>query len=476
MMQRTASILPEVEVDPLGDMMLRFLIDRDAEEPYVDFKEIIDIGKNAPFAKLAKDIFAFANYGGGIVLVGFKERSDASEPGIVSEAQERNFIPVGLPNNYHLDQASLQDKFNAYSISPIELRYREFHLSIRDVSRRFGAIYVPPSFSVLRPKTDGIYSDRGKIRLAFKSGSALIRRGTQSIVATEEEETWIKKRAEETSYRISIFSGRPDFVQEAIYSNMLPVQRLPDLVWTAVTAKLTPGESEYVFVPWMNGVATLSDLSDASDAILNSLNIDSLSPEPIADWLSHKNNKPILIQLLNAEISALANRIGLSEEPEKGKFYYQCNDESRTETWKTRSGRLSTLTVAQRIWAQQLKKYVYWHAAVIARFARFEDHLFLRISPTIQLTENGRETIFGPREGTVITRLTYNKYNASYLNSLLFWAYKFSEGKENISLGNGAIRLSTNLSNAIVNAGIVFDRPVTELLQDTPDLQIEEIA
>jgi hypothetical protein len=226
----------------------------------------------------------------------------------------------------------------------------------------------------------------------------------------------------------------------------------------------------------MNGVATLSDLSDASDAILNSLNIDSLSPEPIADWLSHKNNKPILIQLLNAEISALANRIGLSEEPEKGKFYYQCNDESRTETWKTRSGRLSTLTVAQRIWAQQLKKYVYWHAAVIARFARFEDHLFLRISPTIQLTENGRETIFGPREGTVITRLTYNKYNASYLNSLLFWAYKFSEGKENISLGNGAIRLSTNLSNAIVNAGIVFDRPVTELLQDTPDLQIEEIA
>jgi hypothetical protein len=312
--------------------------------------------------------------------------------------------------------------------------------------------------------------------LAFKSGTALIRRGTQSIVATEEEETWIKKRAEATGYRISIFSGRPDFVHEAIYSNMLPVQKLPDCVWTATTTQLTRGESEYVFVPWGKGVVTLCDLSETGDAILNSLNIDSLSTESISDWLSHKDKKLRLIQLLKAEISALANRIGLSEEQEKSKFYYQCNDESRTETWKTRSGRLSTLTVAQRIWAQQLKKYVYWHAAVIARFARFGDRLFLRVSPTIQLTENGKEVIFGPREGTIITRLTYNKYNASYLNSLLFWTYKFSEGKENISLGRGAIRLSTNLSNAIMNAGIVFDRPVTEVLQDAPDLQIEEIA
>ena len=59
--------LPEVKVEPLGDLMLNFLIGRDNESEYVDFKEIIDVSRNGPFAKIAKDIFAFSNYGGGIL-------------------------------------------------------------------------------------------------------------------------------------------------------------------------------------------------------------------------------------------------------------------------------------------------------------------------------------------------------------------------------------------------------------------------
>lgn len=456
--------------------MLKFLIERDSEEPYVDFKEIIDTSKNSPFAKLAKDIFAFSNYGGGIILVGFKERSDTDDPRLVSDNEDRNFIPVGLPNNFHLDQAALQEKFNSYSTSPLELRYREFHLRIRDVNRRFGAIYVPPSINTITPRIDGIYSDRGKVRLSFKSGSVLIRRGTQSIVASEEEKEWIKRRAESIGYRISILSGKPDRVFETLHSNMLPVEKLPSLVWTAITDELTPGESDYVFAPWGSGVVTLSDLSRADDATINSLNLQVISSRPTRDWLMHKDRNLLIMQLLNDEIRALTRRIGLLEEPRKLKFYYQCNEESRTETWKTRSGRLSTLTVAQRMWAQQLKKYIYWHIAVTARFARFGERIFLRLSPTIQLTENGSEAIFGPKEGRIITRLTYNRYNSSYLNSLLFWAYKFSEGKQSIELSNGAVNVAASLASTVINTGIVYDRPTSDILQDTPGVEIEELA
>ena len=66
--------LPEVNVEPLGDTMLDFLIERDHEEPFIDFKEKMSISKKSPFSKIAKDIFAFSNYGGGFIILGFKKR------------------------------------------------------------------------------------------------------------------------------------------------------------------------------------------------------------------------------------------------------------------------------------------------------------------------------------------------------------------------------------------------------------------
>jgi hypothetical protein len=58
-MVENTSFLPEVNVEPLGDVMLDFLIDRDQEEPFVDFRETLNIPQNVPFAKKGKDSFTF---------------------------------------------------------------------------------------------------------------------------------------------------------------------------------------------------------------------------------------------------------------------------------------------------------------------------------------------------------------------------------------------------------------------------------
>jgi hypothetical protein len=135
-------LLPEAKPDPLGDIMLKFLIDQNNESAYVDFKEVIDISKEGPFAKIAKDIFAFSNYGGGFILIGFKERKSKNQVNEeVAERPTRTLLEVGLPEGFHIDQASLQEKFNAYSNSPIEIRYREFWRKIDGTQRKFAAIY-----------------------------------------------------------------------------------------------------------------------------------------------------------------------------------------------------------------------------------------------------------------------------------------------------------------------------------------------
>src|SRR2546422_10046120 len=113
----------EINVDPLGDIMLDYLIGHDDEESFLDFKEIIDISKRSPFPKLAKDIFAFANYGGGWILIGFKRRQRNPE----EDGPRRNYELVGLPDSYSVDGADLQNKFNAYCSTPITLRHHEFY-------------------------------------------------------------------------------------------------------------------------------------------------------------------------------------------------------------------------------------------------------------------------------------------------------------------------------------------------------------
>jgi hypothetical protein len=207
--------LPEVNVEPLGDIMLDFLVERDREEPFIDFKENLSVARDAPFEKIAKDIFAFSNYGGGFLLIGFKQRPRRPKTNETEKEENkedtRTFLPVGLSNSFYVDQADLQVKFNAYSNAPIELGYREFFRNINGSTKKFAAIYIPPSTCLLKPVKAGRYVDKkGKERTAFKIGAILFRRGTQSIVASAEEVTWIQGRVEKEGYRLSVLSGYPD--------------------------------------------------------------------------------------------------------------------------------------------------------------------------------------------------------------------------------------------------------------------------
>lgn len=129
--------------------MLNFLIARDKEEPYLDFKETLSIAKQSPFPKIAKDIMAFANYGGGFILLGYRENERSETPDIEREVSPASFVPLGLPDRFHIDQADLQAKLNSYSSIPLELGYRKYYREVNSSTRKFAAVYVPPSTGVV---------------------------------------------------------------------------------------------------------------------------------------------------------------------------------------------------------------------------------------------------------------------------------------------------------------------------------------
>ncbi len=475
---------PEVDVDPLSDLMLDFLIDHDNEEPFLDFKEILSVTKDDPFAKTAKDIFAFSNYGGGFILIGFKKSPKPKDSDEEKEEKEkRNYLIVGIPEDFAIDQAVLQEKFNARSNSPLQLQFREFYRAVDGLQKKLAAIYVPPSTCVLKPIDDGHFKDlRGKDHLGYRKGVVLFRRGTQSIPASREETAWIERRADRAGYRISVLSGQPDIVEETISTNLLPVVKLPELIWSAAPSLRKSPDSSFapeprptaVYVMRNDRIISFEDLSDPNGPLWSLVRPETVGEEEVEAWLEDPDRRRIIVELLNKEIRFLAERIGLLHEPRKSKFYFSCDGDNRKETWIPRFREISTLTVAQRMWAQQLHHYIFWHTAVVARFTQLDDRLYLMLTPTLQLTEDGHHAIFGQREGTVITRLTYNRYNSSYLNSLLFWIFKLAKGLESIPLAGGKVLVSAEPAVSKLPVGILSDRPASEVMEETPEIEIEE--
>ena len=461
---------PEVNIDPLGDLMLNFLIEKDSETEFIDLKATINIAHDAPFAKIAKDIFAFSNYGGGWIFVGFKEKTGEEA------STNRQFIQIGLPDDFHIDQASLQEKFNAYSDMPIAIQYREFFRNIDGNTQKFAVIYIPGSTSILKPTKDGEYFTEEKCKYAFRTGEILIRRGTQSIPASDEEIEFIKRRAKIEGYSLSVLSGQPDKIQEVLYSNLFEVTKLPESVWSAdlaVSYELPKAARDINYILSNKQLITFVNLTTYNGSLRTFINLNTIHNEPTIRGLSEENKQRKVIALLNKEIATHCHKLGLLHEPNKNKFYFPCDADNREEQWKPRFRISSTRLVAKKIWAEQLKRYIYWHIAVNARFTVVSDKIYLILSPSIQITNEGKTATFGEREGPIITRLMYNKYNSDYLNSLLFWAYKLTDGKEKINLLGGNIEVSSKPSEANSGIGILFDRPVSERLQEIPKIEIE---
>jgi hypothetical protein len=157
---------------------------------------------------------------------------------------------------------------------------------------------------------------------------------------------------------------------------------------------------EAVYVLWSDRLVTFDDISKPESQLWNLNDPRSVRQEMLAAWVADRDGQWVLIWLLNKEFRFLAERLSLLHEYRKQQFYFSSDGESRTETWTPRFRFSSSLPVAQRMWAQQLRRFVFWHLADYANFTYLGNRLFLELSPSIQLTENGREVIgdiFGTR-------------------------------------------------------------------------------
>ena len=457
--------------NPLDDLVVQFILSQRRETAELDFKLTLDIRKGSDFAEIAKDIFAMSNYGGGHLVFGYKETKTGS------------FDPVGLPKDFHVDQATLQEKFNSYSNEQIALEYREVEKVVDGEKRRFAIVYIPPSPTVLKPIKYAIYKDKktGRSRKVFSRDEILIRRGTQSVHATLNEIKFIERRSKQTAYRISLLSGEPDRIKENLYTNMLKVVELPTPVFeveipTNIRFPYFETKGIPYVRPWRSKkIYSFCDLNQ--EPFQKYIIEGSYCSHPVGDFLESQDKRNLLIRLLNSEIRNAALEKGLRyDRYDKNVYFYPTDEPERYETWQGRY-RKTPKQVARKIYVNESKRSLFAHDAASISFHFIGDDIYLVILPKIVLTHDGYDTIKGFREGPVKTRLLYNEFNDIYLNLVLFWIsrFKFYPKQENIDL-DGRVVISAEPVTAELGVGIRKDRPTTEFHRRKDELYSLEKA
>lgn len=224
-------IVVSSEFEIINDERINELLNANVEHEHLDYKLDLDINSTSEIVRIAKDMAAMANSGGGNIVIGVDD----------------DFNKKGLELSFKVDEADLRNKINRYFSPKIDFLYREVIRTVLGTKRKFAVINVLPAKEVIMPIRDGNYHKNGRQKFEFRCGDILIRDGSESKRAGPYEirrlidelafdkKIETRKRYVESVNKIIEANSKPEKKKEILPSNLLPVRSIPDIVWSAST-------------------------------------------------------------------------------------------------------------------------------------------------------------------------------------------------------------------------------------------------
>lgn len=144
------------------EVFLRYYNYRREDDSW-DYKQSLSISEKSAFAEFAKDVLAFANFGGGFILLGVEDRS---------------YILRGVQSE--IDPSSLGSKIEKQLGFHLNVRLFYFDHLMNGQNIRLGLVHIPESMKVLMSNRD-LHNSEGK--LVVQDATIYYRRNTRSIRA-----------------------------------------------------------------------------------------------------------------------------------------------------------------------------------------------------------------------------------------------------------------------------------------------------
>jgi predicted HTH transcriptional regulator len=141
------------------------------ESRYLDFKCQFDQGSAESWCELIKDIAAFANSGGGIIVFG------VNNDGSLSQIDADEILAIDVA-----DISNKLRKYTDYEFSGIEI------VEIERNTKRLAAFLIPPTEVPIIFTKPGTYEvEPGKQKTAFAKGTVYFRHGAKSEPGSRED-------------------------------------------------------------------------------------------------------------------------------------------------------------------------------------------------------------------------------------------------------------------------------------------------
>lgn len=339
----------------------------------------------------------------------------------------------------------------------------------------------PVLLIVYHPKDDKLYCK--EIRAYVRSTLNVfqtplrVRFSKPSDEFTPEYFTAIRTHAESSQPRVSLQQ------REQLYSNLLPVRRLPTLMHASTEKDADSirdslsGQDWSPFCVIDGRLFTLGNLRDASSTLRQFCDSD-IESMTVHDWLdAEPERRGDYVYLLNQLLGKLRYRLGLRYNKAFDRTYFPRENDADKEfmrTWyNARSNKPAPARAVARYYEYGL--YKFWrHLACHLSFTQIDQAWFLRIVPRYFFTTDGVTPWDSELVGPYTTSIKAQEHNIQVLNHVLFWADALAEGKDFIALyldGRMVLNIDRLPMSGIATFAIVDDPATFE--EEPPPAQLE---
>lgn len=464
----------------LSEEKILELINSGYERENLDFKVKLDVTDTRSLLELAKDLFGFANYGGGHLVIGVTDQGDN----------------LGLPLHFLLDQADIAKRVHRFISRNVDFFYREIIKEINGNSRKFAAIYVEPSTSLIVVSKDGAYRKNGKEKKILREGDAFTRRGTQTVRANSDDHEKIRQRLSLISHPRFTRLTRPErtFVRplqksEQLMTNLFLLLQYPTRIWSIPTRfrKITSalrrldevGQlSQHSFILRNKRLYTFSDLSVSDHPLLALASKGEIEYENTASWENDQDKWKWFIGLLNKVIGRFIISKGLIYHPENASYHFpftpKKDEDVQIEYWYPyRTKRPRTIA---KVYRTNGKILYIAHRGFRCNIRTISPQLFFQLDPVWIFTEDGNRRLVSPRRRSrYSTIFEHGDRNHAIFTLTLFWIEKLSKGSKIIKVQEEEeiiTEIATKPFQAVSSFGIKDPKlEVAKRTEDFPTLE-----
>ncbi len=274
--------------------------------------------------------------------------------------------------------------------------------------------------------------------------------------------------------------------QERLYSNLLPVKRLPDMLTYAKTRRKSAmrirEEIQGYKPPFCihdKHLYTLSDLHNERNVLRDACDLNTIGEMPFAAWLDDIDLRNHLVYMVNQLFGSHCYQCGLAYNRDFRRTYFPREtdddaDKTVSRTWTSpRTKQKAPRTVVQ---FYEYGAFAFWrHLAAEFRFEQFGDKWFLRVTPKYLFTDDGKRPCNPALVGPYTTKLKALEHNPQVLNHVLFWGQVLANDRTRIEMtlfGETLVVIDPQPATVVADFAIPFDPATLEEEPPSPQLTL----